>query len=278
MVVRLAAEQWRIALVHGNGPQVGNDLARHELSRTIVPPLPLGALVAGTEGWMGYMVQQCLQNALGAAAVDRQVVTLVTQTLVDAMDPEFGAPTKPIGPTFDEGAAALLAEELGWQIAQTNGGWRRIVPSPRPLGIVERPMIRTLFDAGHLVIAAGGGGTPVERRSDGRIQGIDAVVDKDRAAAILALELEAEVLLILTDVECVYTGFGTTDQKEIRRLSVSQAEALLASTELGIGSMAPKVEAAIDFIRGGGRRAIIARLNQGSEGVAGESGTEIFAG
>ncbi|MEX2583492.1 MAG: carbamate kinase [Gemmatimonadota bacterium] len=277
-IVELAAEGWRIAIVHGNGPQVGNDLVRNEMAREIVPPLPLGVLVAGTEGWIGYLIQQSLQNALRAAGVDRQVVTMVTQVIVDPDDPQLREPSKPIGRTMDEATAQTLSDELGWSVGRVKDGWRRVVPSPRPLGIVEHRMIRTLFDEGHLVVAAGGGGTPVCVDESGQLEGVDAVVDKDRAAAVLGCELHADVLLVLTDVEAVYSGFGTPDQEPLRRLSVPQAEALLASGTLGAGSMAPKVEAAVQFIRDGGRRAIITRLDMGREAVLGEAGTELRAG
>jgi carbamate kinase len=277
-VVELAREGWRIALVHGNGPQVGNALVRQELGRRLVPPLPLGVLVAATQGWIGYMIQQSLQNALARAGVDRSVVTVVTQVIVDQDEPASREATKPIGRTMDEQAARALAEELGWEIMPVKGGWRRAVASPSPLEIVERDMIRSLVDEGHLVIAAGGGGTPVYRHAELGLEGIDAVVDKDRAAAVLARAIGAEVLLILTDVDHVYTGFGTAEQKPLRRLGVAEAEGLLAAGQFGKGSMAPKVEAAARFVREGGKRAIIARLDQGREAVAGQVGTEIVAG
>lgn len=276
-VVELAREGWRIALVHGNGPQVGNALVRNETSRHLVPPLPLGVLVAGTAGWIGYMVQQSLQNALEVAGVERRVVTVVTQVRVDPDDPTLREPSKPIGRTMDEATARDLAAEVGWEVAPVRGGWRRVVPSPRPLEIVEREMIRTLVSAGHLVIAAGGGGTPVYRDPELGLEGVDAVVDKDRAAAILGRDIGAEVLVILTDVEHVYLDYGKPEQRALRRLTVAEAGELLRSGQLGSGSMAPKVEAAADFVRGGGKRAVIARLDQGREAVAGEAGTEIVS-
>jgi carbamate kinase len=274
-VVELAREGWRIAIVHGNGPQVGNELIRNEQSRHLVPPLPLGVLVAATEGWIGYMIQQSLQNALRRAGVERQVVTLVTQVRVDPNDPELQRPSKPIGRTMDEATARSLAAEMGGDVAPTKGGWRRVVPSPRPQSIVERPMIRALVEQGHLVVAAGGGGCPVYLDSELGLEGIDAVIDKDRAAAILGADIGAEVLVILTDVDCVYVDYGEPTQRAVRRLTLDQADELLSSSELGTGSMAPKVEAAADFVRRGGRRAVIARLDQGGEAVAGRAGTEI---
>ena len=274
-VVELARAGWRIAIVHGNGPQVGNELIRNEQSRHLVPPLPLGVLVAATEGWIGYMIQQSLQNALHTAGVDRQVVTLVTQVLVDPADPEMERPSKPIGRTLDEATVRALAAELGGDVAETKGGWRRVVPSTRPTSIVERPMIRALVEEGHLVIAAGGGGCPVYLHPDLGLEGIDAVIDKDRAAAILGADIGADVLVILTDVDSVYLDYGKPTQRALPRLTLAEADALLASGQLGTGSMAPKVEAAADFVRRGGNRAVIARLDHGSEAVAGRSGTEV---
>jgi carbamate kinase len=274
-VVELARDGWRIAIVHGNGPQVGNALLRNERSRDTVPPLPLGVLVAATEGWIGYMVQQSLQNALHTAGVERRVVTLVTQVMVDPDDPEMRRPTKPIGRTMDETTARALMAEMGGEIAPVQGGWRRVVPSPRPTAIVEREMIRALVAAGHLVIAAGGGGCPVFPHPEHGLEGVDGVVDKDRAAAILGRDIGAGVLVILTDVDAVYRDFGTPRQQAVRRLTLADAEAMLASGALGSGSMGPKVEAAAEFVRHGGARAVIARLDQGREAVAGSAGTEI---
>lgn len=276
-VVELARDGWQIAIVHGNGPQVGNALLRQEMARGAVPPLPLGVLVAATEGWIGYMLQQSLQNALARGGVERQVVTLVTQVLVDPRDPTLRQPSKPIGRTMSEGDARRLSAEMGWDIAPVKGGWRRVVASPRPVSIVEREMIRSLVADGHLVIAAGGGGTPVYRDEKLGLEGVDAVIDKDRAAAILGRDIGAEVLVILTDVDRVYVDFGGPDQRGIDRLTLHAAQELLRSGELGSGSMAPKVEAAAEFVRNGGRRAIIARLDQGREAVAGSAGTEIVA-
>jgi carbamate kinase len=274
-VVELAAQGWRIALVHGNGPQVGDFLVQQEMAREAVPPLPLGVLVAATEGWIGYMLQQSLENALARAGVERQVVTVVTQVLVDPADPALAAPDKPIGRTMSEAEARRMREERGWSVARTASGWRRVVASPRPIGIVEREMIRTLVAEGHLVIAAGGGGTPVYRDEAKGLEGVDAVVDKDRAAAALASDIGASLLLILTDVDGVYAGYGTPEQRRIERLTVSQARRMLADGVLGSGSMAPKVEAAIRFLAEGGERATIARLDRGGAAVAGRAGTEI---
>ena len=274
-VIDLAAEDWHMAIVHGNGPQVGNALLRQARSSQTVPPLPLGVLVAGTAGWIGYMIQQSLQNALRKARIERQVVTVVTQVLIDPVDPTLLSPTKPIGKPTDERTAREIADEIGSEVTEGPFGWRCVIASPRPMDIIEAPMIHSLVDAGHIVIAAGGGGTPVYAHPTLGLEGLDAVVDKDRAAAILGRELKASVLLILTNVDGVYEDFGQPTERLIRRLTVDEASAMLTSGQLGAGSMAPKIEASVQFIRNGGRRAIIARLDQGRQAVAGQAGTKI---
>lgn len=273
-IVDLAAKGWRMAIVHGNGPQIGDALERNELARVEAPPLPLGVLVAATAGWIGYMVQQSLQNALAKAGVQRTVVTLITQSLVDP-DEARATPTKPIGRFMDEPSARKLETESGWTVGQVGERWRRLVPSPRPAGIVEAVEIGRLVDAGVIVIAAGGGGTPVYQDARLGLEGVDAVVDKDRAAEVLARGIAASVLLILTNVDGVYRAFGTPEQVLLRTLSVAEADRLLEAGGLGAGSMAPKVGAAADFVRNGGERAIIARLDQGLAAVLGEAGTVI---
>jgi carbamate kinase len=274
-IVDLARAGWQITLVHGNGPQVGDELARNELSADQVEPLPLGVLVAATAGWMGYMIQQSLQNALARAGIERRVVTLITQTLCDADDPGLRAPTKPIGHALDPVQVARLQVRGIPVKEERRGQWRRLAPSPRPVGIVEREMIRHLVAAGHIVVACGGGGPPVYTDPRLGLEGIDAVADKDRVAAILGREIGATVLLILTNVDAVYRAYGTPHQAAIRRLGLAEAELLLAGTELGTGSMRPKVEAAAAFVRAGGERAVIAELAQGLAALRGESGTTI---
>ncbi|HUH11998.1 MAG TPA: carbamate kinase [Longimicrobiales bacterium] len=270
-IVALAREGWRIVVVHGNGPQIGNALLRNELAKGRAEPLPLGVLVAATAGWIGYMIQQSLQNALWRAGVDRLVATVITQVLVDPDDPATREPVKPIGLAMDE----EQAQATGWPVARSAAGWRRLAPSPRPLKIVERAQIRTLLEAGSIVVAAGGGGTPVYKQPELGLEGVDGVVDKDRAARVLARDIGAQVLLILTNVEGVFADFGTPAARLLGRLSVAEAETLLADADLGAGAMQPKVEAAVGFVREGGERAHIARLDQGLAAVRGEAGTAI---
>src|SRR5690606_35386970 len=213
-IVDLAGKGWRIAIVHGNGPQIGDALLREEFSRSQVPPLPLGVLVAATAGWIGYMIQQSLENALESAGVNRSVVTLITQVMVDR-EAALGKPTKPIGRTLDDTRAKHLTED-GWALTQTGSGWRRVVPSPRPLAIVEAGQIRRLVEDEVIVIAAGGGGTPVYRDPVLRLEGVDAVIDKDRAAEVLAADIGAGALLILTNVDGVYRSFDTPQRELLR--------------------------------------------------------------
>jgi carbamate kinase len=274
-VVMLAREGWRIAIVHGNGPQVGDSLLRNEVARRVVQPLPLGVLVAETAGWIGYMLQQSLQNALAAGRVRRDVVTVVTQTLVDRFDPALGMPTKPIGQPLTDDEAARLRES-GRAVARDGAGaWRRMTTSPMPLAIVEFPVVRRLLEQNTIVIAAGGGGPPVYDDPILGLEGVDAVVDKDRVSAVLARQLEADVLMILTNVEAVHEGWGTSSARPIRRMTVARADAMIAEGAFDAGGMRPKVEAAAGFARSGEGRAIIAHLASGPAALRGETGTTI---
>lgn len=274
-IVELARQGWRIAIVHGNGPQVGDELVRNEAARKLAEPLPLGVLVAETAGWIGYMLQQSLQNALAAARVRREVVTLITQTLVDRYDPALNSPTKPIGHALTNQEAERLREQ-GRSVGRDGAGeWRRMATSPVPLGVVEFPVIQQLLDQDALVIAAGGGGPPVYQDPILGLEGVDAVVDKDRVSSILATQLGAEVLMILTNVEAVYEGWGTAKARPVRHMTVDQADRMIAAGALDAGGMKPKMEAATDFVRRGGKRAIIARLSDGPAALRGETGTTI---
>jgi len=274
-IVALAGAGWNVAVVHGNGPQVGNALLRNERSAAEVPELPLGVLVAATAGWIGYMIQQSLQNALGGGEAEREVVTMITQVVVDAGAPGSLEPRKFIGRALSPQTAEHLRAR-GVEVAEDDRGrLRRRIPSPPPLRIVESGAIAERVGAGDIVIAAGGGGSPVLRGPDGALEGIDVVIDKDLAASLLASEIRAAILLILTDVDGVYRDFGTPQARRIDRLSVAEARAMVESDQLGSGSMRPKLKAAADFVARGGERAIIAALSDAPQAIAGEAGTVV---
>jgi carbamate kinase len=256
-----------VVITHGNGPQVGNELLRQERSADEVPPLPLYLAVAQTQAEIGSMIETELGPAAG-----RPVACLLTHVVVEESDPAFERPTKPIGPFYSSEQARTLEAERGWQLVEeASRGWRRLVPSPMPLEIVEADQVRALIAVGAIPVACGGGGIPVVRRGD-RLEGVDAVIDKDRASAVLAGELGAGRLVILTDVPAVKRAFGTPDEEEIRELNAAQAAELLP--ELAEGSMRPKVEAAIAMARSGGE-AIITSLNGVEAALQGEAGTKI---
>lgn len=277
-VVDLALDGWNVVVVHGNGPQVGDALVRNEVARAEVSPLPLGVLVAATAGWIGYMIQQSIHNAMQRAGHARPVATVITQVLVDVNDPALANPTKFIGHALPTDRADALAAEGVAIRTDSNGHRRRVVGSPAPLSIHEISLIRRLVEGGTIVIACGGGGVPVYRHERFGLDGVDAVVDKDLAAAVLARELDAGLLLILTNVDAVYENWGTQQQRALNKLTVAEAEQLDVSGALGEGSMAPKVRAAVDYVRKTGGRAIIAELSAGRAAVRGEVGTEIISG
>lgn len=257
----------RLVITHGNGPQVGNELLRQERAADEVPPLPLYLAVAQTQAEIGALIETELGPVAG-----RPVACLITHVVVSEDDPAFGRPTKPIGPFYSSEQARALERERGWTLVEEQGrGCRRAVPSPTPLEVVEVAQVRSLLDSGALPVACGGGGIPVVRRGD-RFHGVEAVIDKDRASALLAAGLGADRLVILTDVGAVSRGFGTPREEEVRQLSVDEAEALLP--ELAEGSMRPKVEAAIAVARAGGE-AIITALDRVQDALAGGAGTRI---
>lgn len=277
-IVDLALDGWNVCLVHGNGPQVGDELARNEMARHEVSPLPLGVLVAATAGWMGYMIQQSLENALRRNGSRRDVATVITEVHVAPDDPALTHPTKFIGHEIPAERAEALGAE-GVAIAPDGRGrQRRVVGSPVPLAIHQLEVIRHLVERGTIVIACGGGGAPIyfDNKRQGW-EGVDAVVDKDLAAAVLARDLHAELLLVLTDVDAVYLDWGKPTQRALRQLTVAEAEEMDADKAFGEGSMAPKVRAAIDFVRRTGGRAVITELRHGLAAVRGEMGTTITA-
>lgn len=274
-VVELVETGWGVIIVHGNGPQVGQALTRNELARDLVEPLPLGVLVAATAGWIGYMIQQSLQNALIRTGIEREVLTVVTQTVVSEHDPALRKPSKPIGNVLSPERAQRLSS-LGIAVGKDGSGRvRRLAPSPRPIEVAESQAVQRLVAEGVIVIAAGGGGPPVQRTVESALEGLDAVVDKDLTAAVLGVAVGASTLLILTDVDAVYRAWGTAHALPIRSVGVGQARTLVAEGEVGVGSMAPKLEAAALFVEGGGQRAVIGHLAQGSAALAGESGTTV---
>ena len=276
-VADIAALGWEIVVTHGNGPQVGRILLQQEEARGVVNPMPLDVCGAESQGQIGYLLQIAIGDVFFERGTERPVATVLTLTRVPAEDPAFEEPTKPVGPYYDEEQSEAMGRDHGWTMApDAHGGFRRVVPSPVPYSIVEAPVITQLVADGVIVIAAGGGGVPVLDVGP-RLVGVEAVVDKDLAGAILARDVGAKVLLGLTDVRGVYRGFGTGSEQLIDELSVSQARELLSSGELGSGSMAPKVQAAVNFIESGGERAVIASLSHGPEAVEGRAGTQITA-
>jgi carbamate kinase len=280
-IIDLLKEGYNMVITHGNGPQVGNALIRVEESRHLVPPLPLGIIVADLQGGMGYMIEQCLQNKMHDMGVKRKVATLVTQVLVDKDDPSIQNPSKFVGPFFKKEQVKELEEKRGWIMKEDKGrGFRRVVPSPQPKSIVEKDIIKHLVDMGVVVIAAGGGGIPVyidHSKHPGWLEGVDAVIDKDLASAVLAKEIGAEELIIVTGVEKVALHFGTPQQIDLDELTVADAEKYLAQGEFPKGSMGPKIQAAINFIKSGGKKVIITSIEKTGEALKGKAGTTIHA-
>jgi carbamate kinase len=278
---RLVADGWRIVLTHGNGPQVGFIMRRSDLVADIEPGLPQLALdmaVADSQGSIGYILGSTLQGELRAAGLAPQVVAMLTHTVVDAADPAFGAPTKPIGSFYDEAVARRLADANGWTVAEDSGrGFRRLVPSPRPVRIVEQDAIETLVDAGFLVVAAGGGGIPVVEHADGRLEGVEAVIDKDFASAALARSVGANLLCITTGVDQVAINFGRPDQRALDVIDADEARRHLADGQFPTGSMGPKIEAALGFLAAGGDEVLITSPDRLAEALEGGTGTRVVA-
>lgn len=273
------AAGFRPILTHGNGPQVGNILRRVELARHELYTIPLELCVADTQAGMGYMIAQCLMNELAERGQPRQVTTLVTSVVVDENDPAFDNPTKPIGPRMDRLVAEAHRDNDGWKVRELeDGGFRRIVSSPRPIDILEFPIIRQLVDAEELVICCGGGGIPVCRNATGQLSGAAAVIDKDLTSSLLARELGVGTLVILTGVEHVCLNFGKSDEMPLREVTAAEAQAYLAAGHFGLGSMGPKIEAAIDFVAHSAHSnpvAVIGHLDKFTELLAGSSGTRV---
>lgn len=276
-VADIAAAGWEVVVTHGNGPQVGRILLQQEAARGWVHPMPLDVCGAQSQGQIGYLLQVTIGDVFYERGQERPVATVLTLTRVPADDPAFSDPTKPIGPFYEKDEVDELVAERGWAVKpDLYGGYRRVVPSPAPYSIVEAPVIRGLVADGVIVIASGGGGVPVIEQGP-RLIGVEGVVDKDHAAAILARDVDASTLLILTDVKRVQRGFGTDHAEELERLTVREAHELFDAGEFAAGSMGPKVTAAVDFVEGGGVRAAIGDLDEAVAVLEGAAGTTIVA-
>lgn len=262
-----------LVVTHGNGPQIGQILLRQEAAAPEVPPMPMDVCGAESQGQLGYLIAQALDSTLLRRGVSARACPLVTQVIVDRYDPAFDRPTKPVGPWYDEQTARRLP--AGHPVVRVEPGrWRRVVPSPRPLGFVAAEAMKLVAASGNVLVAAGGGGVPVVDE-DGAYRGVEAVVDKDRTAAQLATLVSADQLVILTSVRRVQVGYGTAEARELDRLTVTGARDLLAAGEFPEGSMGPKIEACADFVAAGGKRAVIAALEDAADAVFGEAGTVV---
>lgn len=274
-LAKIVLRGYKVLITHGNGPQIGNILEWMEALRDKIPPLTMDIANAMTQGWLGYMIQQALGNKLVEHGVQRRIVTIISQVLVDPGDPAFRNPVKYIGPYYSEEEAKRMMAERKWIMKpDPRGGWRRVVASPLPLDIVEIDAVRILLEKNYIVIASGGGGIPVYDEN-GLLRGVEAVVDKDLAALLLAKGLQADYLMILTDVEGVMLDYGTPRQRLIRRLSIDEAEELYQKGYFPAGSMGPKVLACIEFIRGGGKKAYIGHLHKAIDIIDEKTGTMI---
>jgi carbamate kinase len=276
-IVELISQGYQLAITHGNGPQVGNMLIQQMagIDRGIAP-LPLGVLNAATEGTMGYMIEQSLQNRLIKSNIKKEVITIATQVLVDKNDPSIQNPTKPVGPFYTKEQAEVLKAEYGWTIVEDAGrGYRQVVPSPIPKEIIPFHTIKSLVEQGQIVIACGGGGIPVYREEDGTLEGVDAVIDKDFASGLLAKEIEADLLVILTGVDRVAINFGKENQQDLESMTVSEAKKHLEDGQFPKGSMGPKIAAAIRFIEEGGNKVLITSIERIVDAFEGKTGTII---
>jgi len=279
LLMTLVERDYHVCITHGNGPQVGNLLLQQEVAGSGVPALPLDVLVAMTEGSLGYILQQALLNELRKRQSKRYVVTVVTQVVVAEDDPAFREPSKPIGPFLTREEAEKRRDTLGWKVKEDAGrGWRRLVPSPSPLKVVQRYMIRDAVRQGHIVIACGGGGIPVKRKADGQFGGLEAVIDKDLTSSVLATDVGAALLVILTAVPQVCVNFGRANERTLGAVTLEEIETLQAEGHFPPGSMGPKIEAVVRFLRAGGRRALITNPESLPQAIDGRAGTHFVGG
>lgn len=273
-IAGLISDGWRVVITHGNGPQVGYQLIKNERAVAEVPPWPMDVLVSETEGSLGYILQQALLNQLRSRKIKRYVVAVITQVLVDPRDPAFSRPTKPIGPFLSREEAEERQRTLGWKVQEDKvRGWRRVVPSPDPTKVVQRWMIRDAAREGHIVIACGGGGIPIIKDAADNYQGVEAVLDKDLTASLLATEIGAEFLIILSDVPNVYLNFGTDRQFALNAVTLDEVERYIGQGHFPPGSMGPKVEAIRRFLRAGGKRALMTSASSLPDAMEGRAGT-----
>jgi carbamate kinase len=274
-IAHIVAEGYRVVITHGNGPQVGFILLRSELAKEVLHQVPLDTCGADTQGAIGYQIAQTLSNELRRDGIDKEVVAVVTQVVVDAADTGFAHPSKPIGPFYSE-EAARAHQERGWAMSEDSGrGWRRVVASPRPLEIIEEESIRVLLEREVVVVAVGGGGIPVIRKENGDLEGIPAVIDKDWASCLLAKNLGADMFLISTAVDKVAIHFGTPEQRDLDEITIAEAKRYAAEGHFAPGSMGPKIAAAIDFLEHGGQRVIITQPHLLEDALHGTTGTHI---
>ena len=279
LLMTLVERDYHVCITHGNGPQVGNLLLQQEVAGSGVPALPLDVLVAMTEGSLGYILQQALLNELRKRQSKRYVVTVVTQVVVDENDPAFQEPSKPIGPFLSREEAEKRRDALGWKVKEDAGrGWRRLVPSPSPRRVVQRHMIRDAVRQGHIVVACGGGGIPVHRKPDGQFGGLEAVIDKDLTSSVLATDVGAALLVILTAVKQVCANFGRPDERPLGAVTLEEIEKLQVEGHFPPGSMGPKIEAVVRFLRAGGRRALITNPESLPQAIDGRAGTHFVGG
>jgi carbamate kinase len=274
-IAAVVSDGHEVVVTHGNGPQVGNLLVKNEIAASVVPPVPLDWCGAQTQGTIGFVLLNCLERSMAVRGSAHPVGAVVTRTLVDVDDPAFARPTKPIGRYLPADEARVMVEHgQSWE-HRGAAGWRRVVASPEPREILDAEPIRALLAAGFVVVGAGGGGVPVVRDRDGGLRGVEAVIDKDLAAAVLAGALEADVLVIATDVEHVALGFGTSDQRPLHTVGVRDLRRYAGEGQFGSGSMGPKVEAACRFVEAGGSRTVITSLDRIESAVKGASGTVV---